>query len=362
VRISLLIDNLGSGGAQRQIVLLAIELDKLGHHVDLVIYGLNKHMAYMLDETNVNLIVAIENEGVAKIRRSINIVLLIRSIRPDVLISYLDTPNKLSCIYKFFHPKVLWIPSERNLNSGSGWQVHWRKVIYFMAKVVVCNSHAQSCWLLSQSILNKDKVIVIWNGVYQRFFDVFKERDRLFEGSKRFISLGRLSYQKNPELLIKAIELLSEEWLMGCEFEWFGEEDPTAIGKRDELTRRTMHKKLPLIFYESLSNPENKLRDIGCLILTSRYEGTPNVVLEAMAAGVFIIAPDIVDLPVILGNDERGLVFKSENPEALAKGIKKYLKMDVVARNKIISFARTYALKEFTGVNMAKHYSEVFTR
>lgn len=352
-KIMLLIDNLGSGGAQRQIVLLTTELSKLGLEVTLVTYNKNEHMAYMLEGLNVKR-VNVNTEGQTKIIKLYTVVRYLLNAKPKIIISYLDNPNLMAGFYALLSKKVIWIPSERNLNTGSGFQVFWRKILYNFATKVVSNSYVQQGWLLKNKILPLSKAIVIWNGIFEDFWNVNN-----IEVSKSidFISLGRLTHQKNPELLLDAIRLISKQ-VDYC-FSWYGDDDPVSPYKRDTLLQVVNDEGLPISFYTANKEPHVLLSKAKCLILTSRYEGTPNVVLEAMASGVFVIAPDIVDLPIILGNNERGILFQQGNPTSLANAILKYINLADGDKIAVIRNANNYAQKNFMSKNFALKYMEL---
>lgn len=356
--ITLLIDNLGSGGAQRQLVLLAHELVKKGCKVTLITYNKNEHMAYMLENVEIKRI-KVDTEGSGKIGKFLSVLKVLLKEKPKVIISYLDNPNIMSALYTSFNREVVWIPSERNLNSGKGNEVLWRKLAYKFAHKVVSNSYAQEKWLLSQDIISKNKSKVVWNAVHNDFFSTCKESIK-GGASNNFLILGRLSYQKNPELLLDAVQKLTQmQEIPSVEFNWFGDDDPDSPGKRVALTEKIRKLSLPIIIHEPSKSSHKLLEQTDCLILTSRYEGTPNVVLEAMAAGTFVIAPYIVDLPVIIGNNKRGILFEKNSPSSLVNAINTFIKLPVEDKQYICNEAKEYAKLNFNGDNLASKYIEV---
>ncbi|MGI2110931.1 glycosyltransferase [Shewanella frigidimarina] len=357
LNITLLIDNLGSGGAQRQLVLLAKELSFLGHDVTLMTYSINEHMDYMLADCNVKRY-SLDTDKLSNTFKLIRVLKALNIQSPDVLISYLDTPNKISAIYSFYNRKVKWIASERNLSSDSVFSILWRKLAYKFATAVVSNSYAQEEWLLKNSIVNKTKSKVIWNGVYDDFFNIVKA-ESLDCKTVNFLSLGRLSYQKYPELLLQTIEIITKNNNLDLNFSWFGDDDPDSPNLRSDLERRSNMKKLPITFYQANKSSHELLAKTNCLILTSRFEGTPNVVLEAMASGTFVIAPDIVDLPIILGDNERGFIFTQNNSDSLVEVIERFLSLTDVQRRILSLNAQNYARLHFKSSTLVRNYLEI---
>jgi glycosyltransferase involved in cell wall biosynthesis len=73
-----------------------------------------------------------------------------------------------------------------------------------------------------------------------------------------------------------------------------------------------------------LGNREDVTELLACadaFVLPSRYEGLSGALIEAMAAGVPIVASDISANRELISNDQTGLLFDSESPEALAVAI-----------------------------------------
>ena len=113
---------------------------------------------------------------------------------------------------------------------------------------------------------------------------------------------------------------------------------------------------MPITFFNSTAFPQQELQKSSCLILTSRFEGTPNVVLEAMASHVFVIAPSIVDLPIILGNNERGFIYEEGSATDLLLKINDFLALNEDDRELIVSDAFEFANQNFNTKSFVKSY------
>lgn len=74
-------------------------------------------------------------------------------------------------------------------------------------------------------------------------------------------------------------------------------------------------------FHGQKSNPFPLIHQADVFILASRYEGFPNVVLEALTLGVPVIASNCVNFDGIIEPGVNGLIVEKENPEALAAGV-----------------------------------------
>ena len=95
MKILFFIDNLGSGGAQRQIVNLAILFQERGHQVSFLTYGKPDFFLNTLIKAQINVDCIISS---GPIDRMIKVRKYIRTGTQDVVISFLETPNFLACL------------------------------------------------------------------------------------------------------------------------------------------------------------------------------------------------------------------------------------------------------------------------
>jgi glycosyltransferase involved in cell wall biosynthesis len=78
-------------------------------------------------------------------------------------------------------------------------------------------------------------------------------------------------------------------------------------------------------FAGHVSDPQPLYANADVVLITSDFEGTPNVALEAMAAGVPVVATDAGDLPDLLGRGECGRLRPRGDVEALCSSIRELI-------------------------------------
>ncbi len=127
--------------------------------------------------------------------------------------------------------------------------------------------------------------------------------------------IGRLSEEKGPDVMIEAMPFLSD---LPITLSFIGDgPDRVALASRAEqlgvAERVRFHGRVP--------NAASLLRGFDVVALSSRTEGTPMVLLEAMAADVPIVATRVGGVPDMLAPTEAILV-PSEDPKALADAIR----------------------------------------
>lgn len=168
--------------------------------------------------------------------------------------------------------------------------------------------------------ISKNKIYVIPNGVD---FKNFKSLSKELHNPVRLLFVGRLSIQKNVPLLIKSFKLITEKKFRDVELHIVGdgEEKDKIINliKKEKLEKKiVLHGVLRgRKLYEIYSSSD-------IFIMTSKYESFGNVLIEAMASGLPIIASDILAVRNVIENNKNGLLVK-QTPEDFAIAIEKLL-------------------------------------
>ncbi len=146
---------------------------------------------------------------------------------------------------------------------------------------------------------------------------------RTFRDKYRVVVIGNLIPLKHVDVIIRACASLAlkEDRL-----------NMLIIGAGPEISRlKDLARKVNMderIVFTGQISPEKTIRRLsesGVLVLASSGEGRPNVVLEAMAIGVPVVASDIAAVRELIGNNERGLLFPVGDDDHLAGCIKRVL-------------------------------------
>ena len=165
MKILCVIDSLGSGGAQRQIVNLACGLKKKGHDVDVFVYFPEfSFYAKRLAASGISLIEVPKGRGFS-LKVLMNLIKLMRSGTYDSVISFLNAPNTYVEIASLFTltPPTLIVSERSSIARESKTFSGARRVSHICATIVVANSVSHAAWLKSRWWLSS-KVRVIYNG------------------------------------------------------------------------------------------------------------------------------------------------------------------------------------------------------
>jgi glycosyltransferase involved in cell wall biosynthesis len=164
-------------------------------------------------------------------------------------------------------------------------------------------------------------------------------------------SVGRLDRQKGFDVLIDALALL--EGVTGV-----------VVGEgaeRAALMRRAEEAGVAdrLILTGWISTVANLLRGFDLFVLASRNEGLPLVVLEAMEAGLAVVATDVGGVAEAVAAEETGLLVPPEDPPALAAAIRRLLD-DQELRRRMGRRGREAWAAEFTAPLMVAAYEGIY--
>jgi glycosyltransferase involved in cell wall biosynthesis len=294
MRITLVISSLERGGAERIMSLLASAWAQAGKDVTLLTLD-SSEIAYPLHPAVKihNLRPPARKAGrwiQALSRKILRVPSLRKAIRescPDLVISFMDRPNILTLIATRFL-KVPVIISERTNPS-----VHkigpvlsgLRALLYPLAQATVCQTSAAAAWFQSKMRI---KTSLIPNPLVQPLkatHDVATARE---DGPHILLAVGRLHAYKGFDLLLRAFALVFEkhpQWVLRI----VGD-GPQRLELQRMATALGLAERVQ--FIGSVNDPGSEFREADLFVLSSRFEGFPNALCEAMAAGLPVVSFD----------------------------------------------------------------------
>jgi GalNAc-alpha-(1->4)-GalNAc-alpha-(1->3)-diNAcBac-PP-undecaprenol alpha-1,4-N-acetyl-D-galactosaminyltransferase len=323
VRICLVINALGCGGAERVAATLANEWTRAGHDMSLVTLAAAHPSFYPLDSRidRRGLDVMGQSTGVlsgivANLSRLRRLRQELDAIRPDVIVSFIDCMNVLVLIAAI----GLGIPvvvsertDPRRAPLGAAWRV-LRRFTYRRAAALVVQTESVATW--ASGFVDPRRVGVVSNPVIESCFQV--ERTACGTRVRRVVALGRLSAEKGFDILIEAFHRLSTahpEWSLVI-----AGEGPLAGALREQARRTSCAKRIT--FAGLIENPEVLLADSEIFALSSHWEGFPNALVEAMACGCCVVATDCRSGPAeIVSNGFDGVLVPVASVESVARSL-----------------------------------------
>ncbi len=318
-RVLLLIDQLGSGGAERQLCCLAGCLHGAGYDVRLCrFYPGGVHYAADLEAAGVE--PEVFESARRAWRRPFAIASLVRKWKPKAVIAFLDGTAMGACLARMLTPFNLLV-SERNTTQNLSRRERAKFWLYRRADAVVCNSHSQLRFVNERFPELNSKAVAITNALDTERFSPAAHPPKL--NRPRVLTTARITPQKNVLTYLRALAILKAEGV-DAHFEWFG--TPSDENYLNQVL--ALKKELGLDSYITFHvggtrDVISEYRKSSHFILPSLYEGFPNVLCEAMSCGLVCTASAVSDSPDIL-SDKRFL-FDPTKPEAIASAIKTML-------------------------------------
>jgi glycosyltransferase involved in cell wall biosynthesis len=178
-------------------------------------------------------------------------------------------------------------------------------------------------------------------------------------GCKRLLYVGRLSHEKGLEYLIRAVEYLNrEKYDVKVSLCGDGPERERLSG----LVRESgLSDSVKFHGYIPWGKELSRISSGSDLfVLPSHSEGVPKVLLEAMAAGLPVIATNVGGIPDIITNNENGILIPPGSPEAIADAVKLVMENSSL-REKLIENGYGF-VKNHTAENQAKKLAELIYR
>ncbi len=223
----------------------------------------------------------------------------------------------------------------------------------------VCVSNAVAQFSTSEGGLKPSKTIVIPNGVdYERFANAQPAVLSEFgipEGSRVIVSVGRLAPQKGLVYLLNALP----ELLQNYEdiHQLFVGDGPQREALRSLATELGIADRVHFAGWRA--DVPALLKACDCLALPSLWEGMPNVVLEAMASGIPVVATRVEGVEEQITSGENGFIVAPKSRNALVEGIDQVFR-DQTRISNIIKSAQQTTMNDFTWNSIASKYEELF--
>jgi len=346
VNILCVIDSLGSGGAQKQIVSLACGLHAKGYKVDILLYHPGQdHFKNEVSKTGVAVYeVPRKNSGF-----SLSVFLQLReriASGYDCVISFQSTANIYSAFARFLIPNTKLIACERNssisLYTPLRRFLSW--IALFMSDHVVANSFYNAKYLNGLPGLTH-KTVAIWNGYSVNPINVTKYKSNI----DNILVVGRVSKQKNGLLLLEALLIFYQRHGWVPKVKWVGRKDSdkdsiSIQSQMDDFLEQNSEISRKWSWEGEVDDVQVYYETSDVLILPSLFEGLPNVVCEAMIAGCPVIASNVCDHPILLGEkQERGLLCEPTNIESICNAIENMNDMSPKIKYEMTRNARKYA-------------------
>lgn len=251
---------------------------------------------------------------------------LLRERRFDTCLSFLVHANAIAALASVIVPGVRWFQSIQTTQPGPRW--HWlvQAVAQLAAERVVVPSRSAAEVATRWARIPPARCVVIPNAVDAAAF--LHPRPAFASPKLKLGFLGRLDPVKRVGDLLDATRWLGRN----VELHIFGDGDD-----RERLHTRTHELGLSdrVVFHGVVSRPQRALDQVDVLVLPSQAEGFGLVLIEAMAAGVPVIATNVPGIRDVVEHGRTGLLVPVRSPRAIAAAVER-VRDDAALRQRLV--------------------------
>ena len=352
--ITFCITELDIGGAEKAVVRIAIGLQDAGWRVRVISLRDAGAMTEPLQAAGIP-VTALGCGGFADVRAVWRLYREFRRNPTDIVQCFLHQANiygrlagRLCGLFSRVRPLIV---SGVRVSDRRNWVVLTDRLTRFCSDHYVAVSEHVAATHTALCRLKAHAVSVIPNGV-----DVPAQRLEIPEPEPHvLLAVGRLTPQKAPFDLLEAFSLLPDELRSHCQLKFAGD-GPLASSLRRVIDEKQWSDSVHLVGH--CDDVPRLMRESTLLVLASRWEGMPNVVLEAMANALPVVATAVDGTSEVIDDGRTGWLVASGSPHALAKRIATVLS-DSDARKAVAHNAQLVVAKDFSWQAAVNRYDHL---
>jgi glycosyltransferase involved in cell wall biosynthesis len=352
-------------GAETQVKDLACEHARRGARV--MVVSLREPEAFVPELTGAGVQVVSLGmpKGVADPRGIVRLARAVRRFRPDVIHSHMVHANLLSRVTRMFCRMPVLVCTAHNVDEGGRWRERMYRLTDRLADVTTNVSRAGVERYVRVRAVPAGRILWMPNGVDTHVFAASPEQRAAMRASLGlgqefvFLSLARLETVKGVDTLLLAMERV----VLDC---------PHVIlliagdgSQRLPLERTLAQLELcrnKVVFLGLRKDTAKLMTASDAVVLPSRMEGLPVVLLEAASSGLPVVATDVGGSSDAVRDGDTGYLVPPDDPDALARAMVRIARAPGSERSAMGRRGRQLVEERFSLDKVADRWEEVYVR
>ena len=339
----------GVGGAERMSVTITKSLDRKKFEVVYYLVGPTDDkekaplLAFIPNDLKVHCVAG--SNSLFMIGKYLRILL---KERPDIVFSsVININNKLLLLRNLFKKTKFIVRCDNYLYTYTDRQRRIIAKTYHRADIIIAQTEEMKQELINEMHISEDRVVALQNPVdtetinkkIQTGNNPYSDDDKV-----RYVASGRFAHQKGFDLLVEAFAIVKKQQ-PEAELYIVGRNDGGCEDYYNEvkqlIEKHGLQDSVKCVGFQN--NPYVYIKYADCFVLSSRWEGLPNVMIESLYLGTPVAAFKCI--PVIgriVTDGADGYLAEKENVESLAKAMMKASEL-----GRVISVYKSASMDDF---------------
>lgn len=276
---------------------------------------------------------------------------IINDLKPDIILANNTIETMLIGLQSKHYnvPLVGFIHDMKSSIKSPIRRYYTKKAIRSIEQAITVSNACKNDW--------NENLLVLYNGLNKDFFK-YTEHKKI----ENISYLGTLSYRKGIDIFLKVIEKVIQEnsniKIQICyhsvennEYEHMIKQIKSKFNKNIKILKDIINNENLSEFYEN----------VDILIVPSRRDPLPTVIMEALARGTLVIGSKIDGIPEMLDNNEQ-LMFDCSNSEELYRKLNYILHLNINTYNDITLDLFNHAYNTFNNITKQTVLNEMFNK
>jgi glycosyltransferase involved in cell wall biosynthesis len=347
-------------GAETQVKDLACEHARRGARV--MVVSLREPEAFVpeLTHAGVRVVSLGMPKGVADPRGVVRLARAVRRFRPDVVHSHMVHANLLSRVTRLFCRMPVLVCTAHNIDEGGRWRERMYGLTDRLADVTTNVSRAGVERYIRVGAAPPGRIRWVPNGIdVSRFERSPAARDTVRTALRVsdafvFLAVGRLEYAKGFDVLVRAIPsvVLARD---DAVFLFVGD------GSQRQALEEATHGRTNVRLLGMRGDVPDLMAAADALVLPSRWEGLPMVLLEAASAGLLVVATDVGGNAEVVVDQETGFLVPPDDEEALGKAMVRMANLSGEERHGMAKRARRLVQEQYSLSAIVDTWLDLYT-